>query len=164
MRIDNIMFFLIIGGSILSVLIFIRKKDIKKAFFATLLAQTFTWPMGLLFTQLNRIAYPVRLFPKAVSSSFLNGYIMNPIIFAIYYTHFPINLNVIYRCLYTLFISMIPTLIELCENKYTNLIKYKSWHWYYTWLLILITYFILRKYLDWFFKNTSQKGVEKDET
>jgi hypothetical protein len=108
---------LITGGVLLSILIFVRKKNIRKAFVAALAAQLFTWSVGLLFTAWGKVEYPVRLFSKAIDSSFLHGFIMNPIIYAIYYIHYPSKAKLIWRWLYTLLITLIPVSIEILESK-----------------------------------------------
>lgn len=159
MRRDYIVILLMLGCTVVSVLLFIRKKDIIEAFFAVIVAQTFTWPLGLLFTAWGKVEYPVRLFPNAIKSSFLHGYIINPIIFAIYYIHYPKRAKLPWRLVYTLLITAIPMSIEFLENKYTNLFKYKDWLPYYSWLLNIVIYFIVRKYINWFFKNTQKRGV-----
>lgn len=154
---DYIVIGLVLGFLFLSLLIFVHKENIKTAFLAIIVYQTLTWPAGLLLTSLNLIEYPVRLFPKAISSSFLNGFILNPSIFCIYYIHYPIKSKSIWKSLYTLLIIGIPITIEFLNNKYTNLIKYKTWNWYYSFILLLVTYFIATKYINWFIKNT-EKG------
>ena len=160
---DYMVMLLIIGGSLLSILIFVRKKNIRKALLAFFAAQLFTWPIGLLLTLFGKVEYPIRLFPKAIDSSFLHGYILNPTIYALYYIHYPKHVKLIWRWVYTLTISAIPIFIEIIENKYTNLLKYKNWSAYKTWMLVLIIYFIVRKYLDWFFNNTAKQGVTRNE-
>jgi hypothetical protein len=152
-----------IGGIVLLQFLLVKKKDIRKAFLAALTAQLVTWPIGLLLTYLGVVEYPVRLFPKAIDSSFLHGYIMNPSMFAIYYIHYPKQAKLIWKLLYSLFITAIPVLIEVTENKYTDLINYKAWSGYNSWMLLLIFYYIIRRYLDWFFRNAPKKGVLNSE-
>lgn len=154
---------LIIVCVVLSILIFVSKKDIRKAFLAVLTAQLFTWPLGLLLTFLGKVEYPVRLFPKAIESSFLNDSILYPTVFAIYYIHYPKQAKLIRRWLYTLLITAIPIFIEVLESKYTNIIKYKNWNVYYNWMLGIVLYFIMRKYINWFLKNVSKQGVSRNE-
>lgn len=154
---------LIIGSSVLSILIFVSRNNIRKAFLAALMAHLITWPLGLMLTYFGMIEYPVRLFSKAIDSSFLHGFILNPSIYAIYYIHYPNQVKLIWRWVYTLLITAIPASMEVLESKYTYLINYKNWSGYYTWMLALICYFIIRKYLDWFFKNATKKGVSRNE-
>jgi hypothetical protein len=162
-RREYIVMLLLLMGVILSLLMFVNKKNIRKALLATLVAQLFTWPVGLLFTSFGKIEYPVRLFPKAADNSVLHGFILNPTIFAIYYIHYPKQAKLIWRLVYTLLITVIPVSIEVIESKYTNLVHYKAWKGYYTWALVLVVYFIIRKYLDWFFKNAPKRGVSRNE-
>lgn len=160
---DYIVMSTIALGALLSIFMFVRRKNIKRAFFAAIIAQTFTWPLGLLFVAWGKISYPVRLFPKAIDNSFLHGYVLNPVVFAIYFIHYPKQAKLILRWMYTLIISAIPVSIELAESRYTNLVKYINWNPFYDWALGLITYFIMRKYLDWFFKNVPVQGVSRNE-
>jgi hypothetical protein len=160
---DYKMMLLIIGGTVFSILVFVRKKDMRKAFFAAITAQIFTWPTGILMVYTNKVTYPVRLFPKATDSSFLHGYIMNPSVFAIYYIHYPRQARLIFRCTYTLIVTAIPILIEVIETKYTKLMEYKAWNVYYSWMLAIVVYNIIRWYLDWFFKNAPEQGVINHE-
>ncbi|MDF2523325.1 MAG: hypothetical protein K0R31_966 [Clostridiales bacterium] len=154
---------LIIGSVVFSILIFVSKKNIRKALLAAIAAETVTWPVGLLLVSFGKIEYPVRLFPKAIESSFLHGYILNPSIYAIYYIHYPKQAKLIWRWVYTLLITAIPVSIEIMANKYTNLVHYKAWSGFYSWMLLIIFYFIIRKYLDWFLKNAPKQGVPRNE-
>jgi hypothetical protein len=162
-RREYVVIILIIGVTILSFLIFVSKKSIRKAFLAALVAQEITWPIGLLLTSFGKVEYPVRLFPKAIDSSFLHGFILNPIIYAIYYVHYPKKAKLIWKWVYTLIITAIPASIESIENNYTKLIHYKTWSGYYSWMILLLSYFFIRKYLDWFFKNVTKQGGQKSE-
>jgi hypothetical protein len=163
LRKEYYLMLLTIAGIVLLLFLFVKKKDIRKAFFAASIAQLVTWPIGLLVTSLGVIEYPVRLFPKAIDSSFLNGYIMNPAIFAIYYIHYPKQAKLIWKWVYSLVITATLALIEVAENKYTDLINYISWSGYNSWILLLIFYYLIRRYLDWFFRNAPKQGVINDE-
>lgn len=162
MKKDYIMMILIIAGIVLSLLVFVSKDNIKKALFAVLVAQLLTWPLGLYFVSSGKIEYPVRFFPKSIDSSFLHGYIMNPSIYAIYYLHYPRKCKLIWRVVYTMLIASIPAFIEVLENRYTNLLKYKNWNGFYSWILVIVACFIMNKYADWFYKNIT-RGVIRDE-
>lgn len=161
---DYIIMVIIIAGVVLSTLIFVHKKNVRIAFLAVILAQFFTWPVGLIFVYFDKIQYPVRLFPNATKISFCNGYITTPLIYSIYYLHYPRKARIIFRWSYTLLITAIPASMETLENKYTNLVHYKAWNGFYSWILLIVSYFIMSKYMDWFIGKTSKKGVSKDET
>lgn len=163
MRIEYIIMLFLIGGAAGSLILFVSKKNIRKALLAILMAQLFTWPIGLLWITFGKIEYPVRLFPKAADNSFLHGFITNPTTFAIFYIHYPRKAKLIWRVAYTLLITAIPVIIEAVESKYTSLVHYKAWNGYYSWALGLIVYFIIRKYLDWFFKHAPKLGVSGNE-
>lgn len=150
--------------TIVLLLIFVSKKNVRKALYAVLVVQLILWSLGLMiFANFGIVEYPIRLFPKAANNSFLHGFIIYPSIYAIYYVQYPKHSKLIWRCLYTILIAGIPTLIEFLENKYTNLIHYITWNSYYSFALSLLLFILMKKYLDWFFENIAKQGVSRDE-
>lgn len=164
MRREYIAVTLLISSVVFSILILVRRKNIKKASLAAFVAQLFTWPIGLFMTYFEKVEYPFRFFPKAADNSFIHGFVTTPAIFAIYYIHYPKQAKPLWKFVYTIVITAIPASMEVIENKYTNLVHYIAWNGYYTWALGLLVFFILRKYLDWFFKKASTMGALKNET
>lgn len=160
-------FIILIGLILITIallLIFVNKKNVRKAFYVVLVVQLATWSIGLMIiANLGLVEYPVRLFPKAADNSFLHGFIIYPSIYAIYYVQYPKHAKFIWRSLYTILIAGIPALIEFLENKYTNLIHYIAWNSYYTYALSLLLFILMKKYLDWFFENIAKQGVARDE-
>jgi hypothetical protein len=70
-------------------LVFVKKTQIRSAFFAILLAQLFSWPITLTYVYFGLQQNPVRLFPHATDSNFLFAFIFHPSVFAVYYLHYP---------------------------------------------------------------------------
>ncbi|WP_420490870.1 CBO0543 family protein [Neobacillus drentensis] len=44
------------------------------------------------------------------------------------------------------------TIPEVIIEKYTNLISYINWKWYYTWASVYATLFLAWKFYKWYFK------------
>ncbi|WP_371919107.1 CBO0543 family protein, partial [Pseudomonas sp. 2822-15] len=71
--------------------------------------------------------------------------------------HYPEKRNFITKIIYYCFHTSVIVGFEYYAVKYTNLIKYPKWRWYWSFITILCTYFLSRLYYRWFFKeNRSQ--------
>ncbi|MFC6604827.1 CBO0543 family protein [Ectobacillus funiculus] len=60
-----------------------------------------------------------------------------------------------------LYISLFSTGLTVPEifiEKYTNLITYVNWKWYYTWLSVYATLFLAWIFYKWFFKLNLNKN------
>lgn len=141
----------------------LRKETLERLFFALLVTQAVTRPLGILLVNFGLIEYPVRLYPKAVDSAFLHGFILNPTIFVIYYLLYPKQSGLVWKWGYTFLVSAIPVLVEVAENKYTDLVNYQRWSGYISWMLAIIFYYLMRKYADWYFVNVSKSEVVENE-
>ena len=149
----------------LLLILFVPKNRIREATVSFLFKQLITWLFGLLVVEKGNITYPYRLFfKKTTKSSFTFEYFVYPSLCALFNLHFPEGKNsrtkLLYYFLHTSFITIIEAFIE----KYTQLIKYKRWAWYWTFSTIWISYFISRVYHRWFFKvqhlaNADQQGT-----
>lgn len=143
---------IIISGVLL--LVFVKKNQIRKAFFALLVAQVFSWPITLIYVHFGFQLNPVRLFPHATESSFLFAFIFHPCVFSVYYLHYPKQARFVQRILYSAIMVASALFTQLLAHLFTNIV-------YYPEKLILIGSFIIiftlfnvsRIYLDWFFRK-----------
>lgn len=132
---------------------YIPKNKLREAQLAFLFKQLMTWLFGLYVVEKGYIEYPKRLFfKKANRTSFTFEYFIYPAICSLFNVYYPekkgILAKVFHNVIYTLFI-VIP---EIFLEKYTNLINYKKWTWYWSFITIFITNCISRIYFKWFFK------------
>jgi hypothetical protein len=140
---------------ILLLLIYVKRTQIKRAVFAILVSQLFSWSLTLLYVLLGLQKNPVRLFPHATDSNFLFSFILHPTVFAVYYLHFPKNRKPGWRFFYTAIITSLLILFHLIMSLYTNLIEYSHKSILIPSLLIIfIIYNVSRKYIDWFFRKS----------
>lgn len=94
---------------------------------------------GLIVVEKGLIRYPVRDFKKVYKGSFSFEYFIYPSICAIFNLHYPENSSKLVKLLYNSFYSGILTLGEVLIKRYTKLIEYKKWKWYWSFLTIGIT-------------------------
>jgi hypothetical protein len=141
---------------IISILLlkFIPKNKLREAHVAFLFKQVVTWLLGLLIVEKKLIKYPFRtFFKKSIKSSFTFEYFVFPGLNALFNIYYPEKRNVYIKVLYYFIHTSTITLFELFALKYTKLIKYRKWRWYWSFLSISISYYIGRKYQKWFFKG-----------
>jgi len=137
----------------LLLLIFLPKKRLREALVSFLFKQLITWFFGLLVVEKDRIKYPFRLFFKnATKSSFAFEYFVYPSLCALFNLYYPENRNNKIKFLYYLANTSALTVLEFFIEKYTKLITYRKWAWYWTFSTIWITYYISHIFHDWFFK------------
>ena len=133
---------------------FIPKNKLREAHVAFLFKQAITWVFGLLVVEKDNINYPYRLFfRKTVKSSFTFEYFVYPALSALFNTYYPEKRSAYIKALYYLFHTSLITVFEVLILKYTKLIQYKKWTWYWSFITIWITYYVSRIYQRWFFKN-----------
>jgi len=102
--------------------------------------------------QLKLIEYPVRLFPYATKSSFSFEYFVYPSLCALFNVHYPEKKSTLRQFMYYFYYCTSITLVEVFVEKHTNILKYIHWTWYITYVTLFITFYMTRKYYEWFFK------------
>jgi hypothetical protein len=141
--------------------LFVPKNSRRRFIFAFLACQCLTWLDSLFLVQFNLISFPFREFPKATDILFTTSSFMYPLIYAFYrfYIH---KAKRIGRFLYlSLWISGIAFLVEM-DEKYTNLLRYHNFTWYWTWLNFFCLFLLTNIIYRWFFieKALFQKDRE----
>lgn len=131
---------------------FIPRNKFREASFIFLFAQLPAWILGLAVVEANLIVYPVREFHKANATNFSFEYFVLPFMCIFFNLYFPENKSLIKRLFYYTSILSIFTLIEIIAEKYTGILKYVHWEWYYTFLSMWIVIYIVRVVYKWFFK------------
>ncbi|WP_413463190.1 CBO0543 family protein [Bacillus sp. B1-b2] len=82
-------------------------------------------------------------FKKANKTSFTFEYFVYPALCSLFNVNFPEKRNYISNFLYYTFFCSFITLFELYAIKYTNLITYKKWTWYFTFSTYFMDYIFL---------------------
>lgn len=141
------------------VYIYIPRNKVKQGLLAFLFKQIITWPVGLFVVERGLIKYPVRLlFNKTNKSSFSFEYYYYPAICAIFNTNYPQNKNLFIKFFYHICYSSILTLLEVILERYTDLITYVKWKWYWSFITMTITFYCSRLFYKWFFNEEISSG------
>ncbi|RAP75198.1 CBO0543 family protein [Paenibacillus montanisoli] len=129
------------------------RKKIREAWIIFMFKQVLTWTLGLSVVELKLIEYPVREFAYATRTSFSFEYFIYPAICIVFNLRFPKDKGPFHKLFwYMLFPSWMTALEVLLEN-YTQLIHFIRWQWYWTWITLLVTFYISRQFYLWFIKK-----------
>ncbi|MEI5907704.1 CBO0543 family protein [Bacillus spongiae] len=143
---------------------YIPKDKMKHGILSFLFKQIITWVLGLLIVEKRLIKYPVRLFPYANKSSFSFEYFFFPAFCAIFNVNYPEIKSKGIKLLYYIFHSGLITSVEVLAEKYTNLIEYKKWKWYWSFITIGFTYYSSRLFYRWFFNDEFNHKLTKRQS
>lgn len=145
--------------SVCLILFFVKKDQLRTAFFAFLLAQFFSWPTTLLYVQFGLQQNPVRLFPNATESNFLFAFIFHPAVYVVYFLYYPRSARKALKMLYTASMSLISPLALLAASLFTHLVFYPHKAvLLLSYAILLIIYSASRRYMDWYFSKLRISG------
>jgi hypothetical protein len=133
------------------ILFFIPRNKIRLAVAAFLFMQVITFLAGLVVVELGMIEYPVRLFASVNRSSYDYEFFLLPIIGIAFIVWYPNGRSVPIQLGYYAGYSSVLTLLEVLIEKYTELVKYIHWEWYYTWITVCVSLVLARLFCVWFF-------------
>lgn len=121
----------------------LRKPPIKNWILIFSLASCFSTFFGVLVVEEKMLEYPVRFLGNYFSSSLLYEYLLFPVVCIYFYqtTYRSRYLNIVLQCiLYT----TVLTIIEFFFERYTELIKYHTWTWIYTFISTFLLMMFIR--------------------
>ncbi len=70
-------------------------------------------------------------------------YFILPVIIIFFILYYPRSKPMKIKILYTMAFSSAITLVEYFVERYTLLIQYLSWRWYWTWISLTILFYIV---------------------
>jgi hypothetical protein len=137
---------------------FIPRNKIREAHVAFLFKQVITWIFGLLVVENNLISYPTRLFfEKTNKTSFSFEYFIYPALCSFFNVYYPKKGNYLIKYVYYFLHTSLIILFEVLAVKYTGLIHYKKWKWYWSFITVWLSYYVSHLYYKWFFNGTQMK-------
>jgi len=136
---------------------FVKRNRIREAEVIFLSKQFMTWFFGLLVVEKGLIRYPSRLFfRKATKSSFTFEYFIYPSFCVLFNLYYPEKRSRLVKIVYYFAYSSLITSLELFAVRFTRLISYKKWKWYWTFLTLWLTFYLSRLNHKWFFKGINK--------
>ncbi len=133
-------------------LIFIPKNIRQQASFIFLFSQLPSWLFGLLAVEFGLLEYPVREFAKANGTSFTFEFLVLPIICVFFNIYYPEKRSFYKKIIYYITVLGPITLAEYFIEKYTLLLNYIHWEWYFTFITMVLFVYFIRAVYKWFFK------------
>ncbi|ANB61017.1 CBO0543 family protein [Anoxybacteroides amylolyticum] len=133
----------IIGIALLGVSLFRKPALMKDSLLVFALKAYFSTFFGVFVVEAHMLDYPVRFLPSYFDTSILFEYFLFPIVCVYFYqtTYYSSFGVILWQCaLYTAAITIVEV---LCE-KYTDLIEYHTWTWWYSFLTIFFLSFFVR--------------------
>lgn len=127
------------------------RKRAAETSFLFLLAQFFSWILGLVAVQFAWLDYPVHEFAKANSSSFLFEYFILPTLCVYFVLRYPTQKRLVLRLAYFAVIVSAFTIFEVVIERFTDILEYHEWKWYWTWLSMSFVYYLCFVIYKWFF-------------
>ena len=155
MSIERIVLIAVWSITIFGILLLTPRNRIREAWMIFLFKQFQTWLFGLLVVEFGLIVYPVREFPIASGTSFSFEYFIYPAVCIVFILHYPAQKSWLHRVGWYVFFPTWMTILEVLIERYTLLIRYVDWAWYWSWTTFVITFYFSRLFYLWFVK----KGV-----
>lgn len=155
MRLD---YWILLGVWAMSILIlfFIPRDKRRLALIAFLFKQAITYLLGLVSVEYGFLEYPVRELASVNRTSFTYEYMAYPAICAVFNAFYPAKASRLGKILYYAAFCTGMTIPEVLLERYTELVRYLHWHWWTTWLSLLVTFFATRSFCVLFFKNATR--------
>lgn len=154
---DTIILYSVNLFTVLLLWFFIPRDKLIEAQISFLFMQVLTWLFGAIVVENKLVEYPVRFLENAYHASFTFEYFVFPAVSALYNLHFPSKKGWFDKIMYMLAYPTAMTIVEVFLEKYTNLVKYVCWSWYWSFITLLITLVISYAYYKWIFKKIKQK-------
>ncbi|MGX6444042.1 CBO0543 family protein [Neobacillus sp. K501] len=149
----------LIGFSLLCIFALIKlvpKNKSRDAWVLFLFLQVITWPAGLFAVEKGWIDYPTQLLPVANSynrTSFSFEFFLFPIVAIFFSLYYPNKLSRLKTLLYYVCFAGFFTCFEVLLEKFTTLVEYDEWKWYWTLISVILSLYINHNYYLWFRKR-----------
>lgn len=140
----------IVGTIVISILV--PRPDFRRFVVGFLVCQAITWINAALHVRLHLVAYPVREFPKATEVGFTMQYMVYPLLCGIYLICEP-QRSWKARGIYLIVWCTGLALLHLGLARYTRLVEYIHYHWYFAWIAFFIIFGLVNAVVRWFFKD-----------
>ncbi|WP_281279833.1 CBO0543 family protein [Cohnella pontilimi] len=153
--------FLYVQGFVLGVGRFfhrgIRGLQIKLALTAFLFKQWITCILGHAAVQFGLLAYPFRELAESNRTSFTYEYMAHPVACAVFIVYYPSHRSRWIQIGYYVLFCTVLTVVEIVIQRYTDLIRYIRWNWFWSWGSLFLTFMVTRVFCVLYFRTMNQQ-------
>ncbi len=110
-----------------------------------------TWLLGLSAVELELLEYPYRELASVNRTSFIFEFIVLPVLCVHVNNYYPWQARALAKAGYLAGISLLLTGFEVILERYTMLIRYTGWEWYWTSVSVLFIMWLTQRTVAWFF-------------
>ncbi len=139
-------------------LAFTPKEKKLQSHFIFMISTIPVWILGLSVVELGLIEYPVRELSDINRTSFIFEYLILPVVCIFFNAYYPSTFSRKIQLLYYLAFGSALTIAESMFEKYTMLIEYTGWKWYWSLISMCIIFWLTRKITMWFFSDIGPPG------
>ena len=153
---------LILGGTWLTAffsLFLIPQAKARNASFIYLFTQLPSWLFGLIAVEAGLLDYPYRELAEANATSVTFEYLVLPLLCVFFNLYYPRRPDTVVRLGYYLAVGAAITALEYFLERFTDLIEYNTWDWYWTFLTLTLFMYLVRVVYKWFFRMHSPLGL-----
>ncbi|WP_144555412.1 CBO0543 family protein [Bacillus sp. X1(2014)] len=161
MSVDYIFILAMWVSGVMAYMFLTPKNQYRKLLFSLLTCQSLLWLNSLIHVEFNLLAFPVREFPKATDLLITTEYFFYPLLCGFYIGYEPkrsYKIRLIYLSVWISFLTVYDVILV----KYTNLIEYVHYAWYFTWIDLFCIFAVTNWIHQWFFKNKENFRVEQE--
>lgn len=156
---EKVILYAMFVGGLLFFFYSLRKPPIKDWLLAFFITGYFALILGVMVVESGMLSYPVTIFPYFDSSP-LFELVLFPVLSLHYYQttyHYSFKGYLLKGFMYT----SILTITEVLLEKFTDLVQYNTWKWYYTFISVYVFFVIIRCLLQFISKlpDQEQKGT-----
>jgi hypothetical protein len=137
----------------LSSIAFIPRGKWLQAQFVFLFVQFLTWISGLCVVELRLLEYPYRELSSINRTSLVFEYLVLPLLSVHLNARFPNGATRPVKIGLYAGITSVLTAVEYLLERYTEVIKYSGWEWYWTFSSVWLVLWLSRVATTWFFKK-----------
>jgi len=152
MKLEGMILTATVVVSLLSLAVTPKNKMLQMQF-VILFVQFPTWLLGLAAVQLGLLEYPYRELASANRTSFIFEYVILPVLCVHVNNYYPWRAPSWVKAAYLTGISLFMTGGEVIVERYTMLLKYTGWKWYWTLISVVFIFWLTQKTVAWFFSR-----------
>ncbi|UJF32970.1 CBO0543 family protein [Paenibacillus hexagrammi] len=130
----------------------------REAQMSFLFMQFVSWILGLVVVEQGWLLYPDRELQKNMTS-FTFEFFAYPTVAVYLNLYYPKEKSAALRFFYILLFPIGISVPEIFIEKYTKLIDYVTWKWYWTFLSVWVTLYLSHGFHWWYFKKGQRHRI-----